>query len=381
MRFFVINTSTKLMKREIFLLQICICFAVSSPAQSDRYIDEDYNVNNFRTIKIRSPSTKQHIKLSNIISILVIDARPDTTSLGFMQKHALNHAFVVLNKSLKQEIEKFVHDYLGLTEDTASLTLVMILKKIWLSDEISKDESKLNEKVDDAKASASGAIAKIEFYLKYQSDYYPLYRYDSVILEPYLIADFGTQFLEIALTSSLDKLIKMDKAGFGLNKRKLSWADIDQFNNERFNISILKDRVLIKGAYRTFEEFKTNSPSEKIFEIAKDKKNDIFYIRDSSGKNTVTRNIWGYCDGKNVFINSINNYFQLQRKGNSFYFYGSKNSNISQHRNSAVALPMVPLIGFGTSAIVTGIINHHNKIKYGLYLKPFVLDWDTGQLY
>ena len=69
---------------------------------------------------------------------------------------------------------------------------------------------------------------------------------------------------------------------------------------------------LKKGLYKTFEEFRHNSPSEEGDLVIKNRssaaqiyllanRNELV-LRDAAGQEHKVKNYWGFCDGKNIFI-------------------------------------------------------------------------------
>jgi hypothetical protein len=234
-------------------------------------------------------------------------------------------------------------------------------------------------------------FTNIEFYLFKDSGYYALYRFDSAfstdIKKPINIAGINTAgnkqksfvglLVQEALETSLSKLETMDwkKNTTVSSKRKFTWSEIEAHEHKNFDIPVLNDNVMVPGVYLTFEEFKSNSPSITRFEITKDKLNDFIYIKQSDGRQVSLLNVWGYCDSSNqIFVRSKYNYFKLQRRQNAFYIYGSNQTIHEFHYRyypgfqGISGSPYIPATGSNTE-------------DYELALKPFQLDWETGELF
>jgi len=90
---------------------------------------------------------------------------------------------------------------------------------------------------------------------------------------------------------------------------------------------IVDDPALKKGIYRTFEEFKNNSPSlpldfqVKTYKITSNDANSVAYlsfynlhVKKKAGK--AIGEVFGFCDGANVYINS---YIPVLHPKASFY--------------------------------------------------------------
>lgn len=90
---------------------------------------------------------------------------------------------------------------------------------------------------------------------------------------------------------------------------------------------INSDFHFTEGIYLTFEEFKTNSPSIENFTIKNYGEGTFFEFpcTDSTGniQTCTAENVWGYCKGKNVYINQGYGavFFRLQVIGALIHYY------------------------------------------------------------
>ena len=155
--------------------------------------------------------------------------------------------------------------------------------------------------------------------------------------------------------------------------------EIEAHNQKYSDIPVLKDRALVRGVYFSFEEFKNNNPGQRDFEVEKDKLIDLIFIKQGDGKLAPARDVWGYCDGKYLYIRSMDNYFLLQREGNAFYIYGAK-----EFKHKKVAHD--PGIDTGSNTMVGETTHFKNPLQktskrhLALELKPYELDLDNGEL-
>jgi hypothetical protein len=85
--------------------------------------------------------------------------------------------------------------------------------------------------------------------------------------------------------------------------------EVEKSNNNRFQVPVLNNTGFKRGVYLTFKEFKNNDPAYTDFTVQKSELTDELYTKDSTGKETLTRNVWGYCDGVNIFMRSADNFF------------------------------------------------------------------------
>jgi len=116
-------------------------------------------------------------------------------------------------------------------------------------------------------------------------------------------------------------------------------------------LDIPKDSSLIRGFYMSYQEYLNNAPSLKIdfttklFTIGK---NDSIVIRAEyqiADSLELEGEIWGFCDGKNVFVQCNTffefKYWKLMCKGPNPYFFFKKKS---------VAIPFSPFGLLATAA-------------------------------
>jgi hypothetical protein len=143
----------------------------------------------------------------------------------------------------------------------------------------------------------------------------------------------------------------------------------------------LTDSVMKIGAYKNFAEFYNNAPSvaHKIYEfkersylLVKDEKKTGF--RELNPKDT----FWGFCDGKNVYINHFGVFYPIVRKENEIGFYGEDITKKRQNYailGAGVGGAIGGLIG---GIIMTSIMDSAKSSNNSKNAKYFQIDWQTG---
>jgi len=401
---FIGSMSKKSLGIVCFMVLCCVRFLCANAQLSHSRWKENFDVNDFRVKTIDIPAPEDKLILQNINGVSVIDARADNDRIGFMQKKiidpvsgVLNNAvrnqeeqkintrptFVKIRNGVQYQSEQFVNGYLSLPCNNSLPSILMVIKKLWLSDELDFNDQRKGDLPGPKSKDVwtSGVDVRIEFYLRAATDYFALYRYDTVISKATTISEYGPQFIGLALQLSLNKMKQMDeRIPAIMEKRKFAFEEIIQHNEDAFNMPVLKDIVLKAGVYLTFDEFKNNNPSQREYELKKDKLTDVVYINGPNGKQYMERDVWGYCDGVNAYIKSADNFFVLQRCANAFYVYGAK--RIMVVNDAPTAGPFYypnggPNGGYWENTPYTSFNGPKRTIK----LEPFQLDWSTGKLY
>jgi len=380
----------------------CTFFFYAHAQLSHSRWKENFDVNKCRVRTIDIPAPGNRLALQNIGSVSVIDARADTVRVGFMQKKIVDPVSGVFNNSARNQEEQkintrptfvkirngvqhqsqqFVNGYLSFPQNNSLPSILMVINKLWLSDELSFNQQRKSElpRIGSKDVWTSGVDVRIEFYLKVASGYYALYRYDSVISKATTVSEYGAQFVGQALKLSLDKMVQMDtRVPAILEKRKFTLDEIIRHNEDAFNMPVLKDTMLKAGVYLNFEEFKNNNPSQTAYELKKDRLTDMVYINDPNGKQYMERDVWGYCDGVHAYIKSADNFFILQRYANAFYVYGAK--RLMSEDNTTMMY--FPTTGTASGGYWVPVSDYSFKgSKRLIRLEPFQLNWSTGQLY
>jgi hypothetical protein len=372
------------MKKTVFLLLAChlsyFTLLGQVPAPTTRH--ENLNFKKISRKVIELKPSKETLTFQNLQGIDVVDSRPDTTVIGLslIAKHI--PYFVLSQGSFSGDVKQFLDSSLHFTKHD-SFSVVMVIKKFWLTSGLDQEmEQEIqNTEVDSTSKKISSLLVRIEFYLKKGSDLFVLYRFDTTITRNSYVSREGSVLMEQGLMGSLSKLkdIEPKFQSISETKRKFTWPEIEGHNQKQFDIPILKDSVPVRGVYFSFEEFKNNNPGQRDFEVDKDKLIDLIFIKEADGKTAAVRGAWGYSDGHNLYINSMDNYFLLQRQGNAFYTYGAKEF---KHKKVAHDSDIDP----GPNAAAEGTTHYNNKLQktskrhLSLELKPYELDWDDGQL-
>jgi hypothetical protein len=374
-----------MLKRFFFTCSLYLLFATSFSQTISSQRKEDLKINKFYKTSVPINSPEDSVSIA-IHSISIVDARPDSSAIGLVQIFKLDPRFIVTQRNFQLESEQFVNKYVRCAKSD-SFSVVMVLKKFWISTDVHKfDETKIWDIDEDtSKEIKVSLFAKIEIYLYKDSDYYALYRFDSVFsvdakksmnIAGNIHKGAVRYLVQDALETSLSNLANMDPRWKSIvsTKRKFTRQEIEAHNRKYFEIPVLKDSSLVPGVYLTFEEFKTNNPSVKEFQVTKDKLNDIISIKRPDGEQIPLRDAWGYCDSSNhIFIRCNFNYFRLQRRQNAFYIYGSKHTAFVKRTYSSAPMPSStggPPMWGGT----------YSSERFELLLRPFQLDWDSGTL-
>ena len=232
----------------------------------------------------------------------VIDARPDTSFIGVHTETLMLPMTRLRQLILKGSVARAIPDYLNkyFSNSAPPYKVLIVIRKLWISDVTYSYRER--ESIEDLniKDDKFNIRLRAEIYVSGDKPYYvPVLRYDSLIVS----AKNGYDRIGNVLSGLLQNLADT-----------LSVTDID--------FPIFRDRVLVKGVYANFDEFRNNAPSIKDYEIGTEKKKSVLYTRDPSGHSYYNHNAWGVCDGKNLYVMLEGYVFAIFREQNAFYLSG-----------------------------------------------------------
>lgn len=358
------------MKSLFFLLSLYIFYpAIAQSNKTDIIDPEHLSYKEFRLRAQRTAPGSIHLPFEKIN---IIDSRFDTTKVGFIPTdiefiHDKRNFFKKVrfkdSKSVAGAIEKYYNDYYQNSFTENGFTLLIVMKRFWVSgiDYRTAQAIDLTYNAD----SDDNLYCKWEYYIGKNDLYLPVKRVDTIMdtddeLSQYLDEDFSERRLG-KFKFLLKTLIELYDFEKGINnyelKPKKSISEIRDYNEKRFDLPVLKQPILNKGVFLSYNDFKNNQPSilnfvekKMHYSITKAER----YLTDSAGNNI--NNYWGYSDGEDFRYGKYGN-DKIFRKGNTFQFF-------------------VQVI-FISPNVTTPVVTR-NKLKVWV---PYQLDMETGNIY
>ena len=183
---------------------------------------------------------------------------------------------------------------------------------------------------------------EVEAYLLIDTTYYPALKMDTIAmaLTP---GNRNFSILGKLVTALTAKSSRMDEDKI-LKRKGYTSAQLDERYTKRFDKPILAARIFNRGVYKSFEEFIQNRPSIVNYRFLKDKKADILSVKNESNLWERLHDVFGFCDGRTIWINLKGSYRPLVKQGSTFEFIETQNY---WYRS---AVPSIP-IGVGASPL------------------------------
>lgn len=319
-------------------------------------------------IKYKSKLPFNHIE--------IIDCRYDSSKVGYSANKKYFNKLVTA-KNLSSQLQDSLNSSLNF-DTSKKQFLIIVIKRLWLNEGFKK-ESRTKIEEGNLDFDYSTCSSKLEVYLKTITGFVPLIRIDTSYNFGYSLQVYAGRMLMFPFEKCLSRLEKIDFEAATTKSRKLSWDEIDEFNQTQFKKPILAQVPKQKGLYLTFKDFVENKISAKDFEVDFGKVTDQLYLKENGEKKLFT-DFWGFCDGNACYINGGFNFFELHRVGNTFEFW----ANVSPANSSYPTGDVQPMGGktnlesWGKGLAYYGIIDGSKKRTV---LQPIQIDMDTGNIY
>ena len=205
-------------------------------------------------------------------------------------------------------------------------------------------------------------VIEIECYYKHDDTLFPAVKFDTTYLHhfPSFILNVPEEMK--TLLKPLMKKIEQANPEHIIKRKPYTETEITNRYANRFNIPILITDTYKKGIYKNFDEFKNNSPSIDLFTITTDKlkvnatetknfditsltyralqkRNTAVFLYDENNQLISPSDVFGFCDGKTIWIQHGAFFYPLEKTGNSFefmYIYHYNDGN--DHTNTVYIL-------------------------------------------
>ena len=304
-------------------------------------------------------------------AVSVIDCRYDTLHLGSIYQDKQRNLWLCFAN--EQPLSQVITKTFLQKNKPNPLSLLVVIKDFWFTE--SKDLNKFGQRKALSEVN-NNLVCKLEFYQKVENTVVPIVRIDTILTvqnDNKTYNKMATDLIGGLLQLSADKIEKTINSSGYAKRSKLALNEIYSSVKERIEKPILQDSILKKGVYKTKDEFLNNAPSEINYSFKQDKRKFIsLYLLDEKGNEYLSRESWGYCDGKTIFINNKGMYDPLYRIDNAFYWRAFRTVKTD---GIPISTPFIP-IGNGTSvAVFTSVnVNYDSRILY-------LLNLETGEHY
>jgi hypothetical protein len=248
--------------------------------------------------------------LFNIDKVIDVRNAISTNYIGSIQSGLLNaKRDASLKNPLADELQVVINQMLPNVKDSMELILKINRLKVWEQTFIAKEEAY--------------AFGDLELVMKKDTVFYLIDSYSDFVKyrSGWDVTGIHTKNIVTIVKNALMFFNKNKNWELSnINFQKLSIEDVLSKSNPQ----ILVDDVKVKGIYRHFGEFLNNSPTMP-YEYENRKGDKILVLTDENGVKKYMNHptdVWGFCDGKQVFVSQQGDFFPIVFEGDKAKFKG-----------------------------------------------------------
>ena len=255
--------------------------------------------------------------------IIVIDKRFDSTKTGYTYDKISNkYSKIVLQKSWSEILTEYFRNNL---DTNSQQNLFIVIQTFWLQFGMPagvQRQKNIKDVYKDDIDRGGSIVTELDVFVQSDSSFQAFFKIDGIILS---LSGYSKNkidnFFFLPFDSVARKINSLSVSQAILNKRKIKLDEIHTVYNNRFQIPVLNQRILEKGVFLSFQDFKENKPRYTQFWLKKGNLTDEVYIANN-GKEEILQNYWGFFDSSGLYIHLGPNVFKAIRQQNTYELVG-----------------------------------------------------------
>lgn len=356
------------MKKTVFIFLWLLSFYKTTWSQERKIID------------LASCTPFVEVKKVPFNEVTVLDTRTDTTQIGLVQEDFTNELIPVnFHKGIKQAISEHIRSCIEELAKEPKRLLVNIKKLATFEKERPNYEIGLVEFSADA-------------YIQMDSDQYAkIFDLDTLYT---MVRPDVTHAVLRKILEPIDSMISM------VCKYQLNNLDTSSLISQNevisgtrkswLNYPVNKAVKQAIGIYKSFEDFRENriDTTAKVAMILNDGRYNVYALDRNKrpDKKHMITDIWGICDGKNIYYRINESFVPLVQMNHTFYFVatiedyykhddrqGSEITKFVCSNYTKVIAPYQELYSSMSGLMVSSLVERKKKLYY-------YFDMDTGQV-
>lgn len=350
-------------KCHVILLCVPILFALTAFAQRKITPITLTGIHKIKTSELVTTTKSQPIPFKNIT---VWDFRFDTSKIGYCM-YGADYNKIIFENNNGASIEAYLNKQNIVGQNNFNQSLLIVLRSFWIQS-IKAGEATNNSEEKD-RDNVGKLSAKMDVYSFTGQRYKALIRIDTVINTKNVTRLNAASAVTTLLDAVMSKIGLIEIDDVLAKKREIEFSEIEAAYKNQFEKPRLKNNFTIKGVYLSFNDFINGKVLKDSFSLEQEGNSKYLYLEKKSGRMLLT-DFWGFCDGKNHYIHSGHDFFELEREGNSFYFWGSlKRLHNSKSRSE----------GRVGRYLLFGNLGELHSNRLVNFYRPIQIDMETGK--
>jgi hypothetical protein len=330
-----------------------------------------------RTKKVKMPKfykASLPAKSVAVADIQIVQAVPDSTCLGYLQKGLANQKVTAVpDKNLVSFLQDYIKKQYNEDYSKEGVHFLWVIKDL-----------RINERTFFSTESAFARLHADAYVSKDGNLYSFVTSVDTVRVYNSMVDVTSSHGENIA--AALHKLLlqALNKTGNVMEDttRQMTIAQLIANENKRFQIPIINDSVYKEGVYLNFQEFLQNKPSVASYEIQPIDKKTIRVVL--TGQDSIKKDLipWGICKEGELYKFHENELIAIEKRINGFIISDYVDNINRKNRGIFAGVLLGGAIGGAIAGSVASKTYTVNAIPYVKKKQPeaSAIDMETGEL-
>ena len=335
------------------LVACLVCFAYCVATSAQKQLKYTISLDNFQ------PNDKTNLPFG---AIRILDARYDQNNIGSVVKDlsdkgiTQNKMLAVFPEKLNTYLPKLLANMFQLDRENFD-TLTILMKQFRIADHIGmspQDQLQLE----------TFLTISCSFFKEKGGRLTKISSVDDVIAAPWDTNERpGKKEIAPLRAQAVMKLLLRVFQNRNWTATQLSFPleEAEKSIKKRLQLPVFTDTTYVAGIYKTFEEFKNNSPSIFEFKVGRDRDKNVKEVLDMNGNVLHPKDFWGLSDGKDRYISFQSGLHKLSLVESSFYFPFSR--RLSDRIQGSGSYTNINAPGVGTMAVPLGSSDYPGSFR------------------
>lgn len=280
---------------------------------------ENPDASKYKPLHVELEGKNKYSAPVHFAHVIIIDGRADKSKMGVTRAgDKPENRRIVFAKDFTSYLEEKINKLCS-HSSVAADTVIYIINNAWLYQTLSRGSFLKQQALGISNDWNSNCFLNIDCYLARNSNYKLICNIDTVVTSRGWLPNQCNHILSEAFSGA----ISFSDSIFANKLYSNTEIDQERFKNlllTRLDHPILKAEKFSKGFYNSYEDFLNNNIYSAEPEVYY--KENKRHVKSKTVPDSVIRNVWGFCDGENFFINIEGAFFKLIRSGNTFDLMG-----------------------------------------------------------
>jgi hypothetical protein len=328
--------------KKLFLFASIFLFAITRQALSQQAYFETFETKDpstFKLFPVNIDTKKKYTVATHFKYVAIIDNRDDQFKLGLTRAgEKPEDRRIVFPAEFQNYVGEKINKLIR-PDSLATDTIVYAINDLWLYQTLSPASFLAQNLLGSSNNLISNCYLNIEAYAKKNDEYILLCEIDTLLRKQGWLPNQCDHLVSSAFSLAVAFSDSVFARGV-TSTPALTDSQLNYVLKKQLDYPILNAETNREGIFETYQDFLQNHLLAMKTEVYY--KNKRRFARSSSIPDSVLLNKWGFCDGKDLFMNINGSFYKLKKVSNTFSLTGPriieyKTTNFNRILNTATS--------------------------------------------